>query len=593
MSATGIGIYIELSSGRGDGLSTAAKVTHGQLGDPAGDCRGYLAESLLVCLLFAALASGPVPDVNESHYWTKARSFWDPDYGARDLFLQSADAHYVFYLTLGTLAGFLKLPVAVWVARWLVWGSMALGWTYLSRTFSRSFGTSILSAGLLVVLTRWFHLAGEWVVGGAEAKGLAFACVFFAMASACRRRWNMAWIWGGLGAAFHVLVGGWVVLALLFTWFLQVLPGADGTLEKRQPFRWQDTVPGLLVGGAFSLLGLVPAIALNWGVPEDVSLAGARIYSLDRISHHLAIWAFAPNRVLVFTVLLLGWLWLANRVWQLPMGERGGIDDRLRILTWISVGSLAIAGAGFLIGVGVLESRFQWEPGIRWLRFYWFRCSDFLIPAYLAIVPFAFSYPATRLVPWAKHRNGWGRVLCATALLLVLVEGGLYWRNIQEDPRPAADRMSLPGNMDSAKAQQYYRNWVRACFWVRDNTPEDALFLTPRSQQTFKWYAERSEVICWKDVPQDSGSLLEWIRRARDCFPHTESEWGFAVNRPEELENVIRRYQVDYLLIPQYAYELKDRFGRQLPYPMVYPENPSEKSTFVVLKVPADLKVQP
>ena len=36
-------------------------------------------------------------------------------------------------------------------------------------------------------------MAGEWVVGGVEAKGFAFALVFFALESGVRERWRTAW----------------------------------------------------------------------------------------------------------------------------------------------------------------------------------------------------------------------------------------------------------------------------------------------------------------------------------------------------------------------------------------------------------------
>ena len=564
-----------------------------------------LLEAVLVCLVFAALAAGPVPEVNESHYWTKAKSFWDPGYGARDLFLQSADAHYVFYLTLGLLAAPLKLPAAVWAARWIVWFSMACGWTSLSRSVSRPFGVAILSGGLLVAFTRWFHLAGEWVVGGAEAKGLAFACVFFALGQACRRRWGWAWIWGGAAAAFHVLVGGWVVLAMLGVVAWQFLSPEKCDLELAG-----DTIPdptpavkrsgllfhwlGLLVGGGLSLLGLLPAVALNWNVPPEVSLAGARIYSIDRIAHHLAIWAFSPGRILAFCFLLLVWLVLATLI-LFPHDKAGGVVRRapapLRRLLGISLGSIVIAAVGLLIGIGVLRSDLQWDTGVSLLRFYWFRCADFLVPAVVALAPFAILFPHdSKDDHWLpesvlRRRSVWSFGICLLATGFIVGEGAVFWRQLYRDPRPAADRMSLPGNMDARRTQQYYQNWVRVCEWVRENTSQDALFLTPRSQQTFKWYSGRAEVICWKDVPQDSRSMLEWMQRAADCFPHTESEWGFAINQPEQLERVIKKYQVDYLLIPQYAYELKDRFGRPLPYPMVYPKSPEQRSTFVVLDV--------
>jgi hypothetical protein len=53
------------------------------------------------------------------------------------------------------------------------------------------------------------------------------------------------------------------------------------------------------------------------------------------------------------------------------------------------------------------------------------------------------------------------------------------------------------------------------CRWLASNTPANSRCLTPPRQQTFKWYAERSEVVTWKDVPQDAPGLLVWWERLR------------------------------------------------------------------------------
>ncbi len=577
----------------------------------------FLLESILVCLLFAAMAGGPTPDVNESHYWTKAYSFWDPTYCPDDLFLQSSDAHWVFYLTLGQLTRCFALSHSVWIARWIIWGAMSLGWTYLSRTFCRGFGTSILTAGLLVVLTRWFHLAGEWVVGGAEAKGLAFACIFVSIALATQRNWKGAWIWGGAASAFHVLVGGWLVLCMLVVWILDLMINA-----KAYHSPWYRSimtqVPWLLGGALVSLLGLIPALSLSYGLDPEIANQGARIYAIDRISHHMAIWALNPFELLSFATLLVAWVmllgptyqcadqqWVSNGAWLPGEVERSepGLREyhwaepklgSIKILTSLSIMSLVIAGCGAALGILILDSEFQWDQGIRWLRFYWFRTSDLMIPMSVAIMPFYCVYrsPLARRSQPTVARSGpspvaatfkWGAAVCTTACLLISLEAANYWYQFYVDPRPIADRLSLPSDKDRQRTQDIYQNWKKVCVWIANNTSRDAMFLTPKNQQTFKWYAGRSEVVCWKDVPQDCESLVQWSLRTQDCFPHTASDLGFALEDPVQLAEVIRKYDVDYLLIPQYAYQLKDRVGNNLPYKLVYPESPDQKTTFVVL----------
>ncbi|MFM8583088.1 MAG: hypothetical protein ACKOFW_16535, partial [Planctomycetaceae bacterium] len=87
-------------------------------------------------LLLAGFARSAVPGVNEPHYWTKARHFWQPDWLERDLFLTSANAHAGFYATVGWLAAWLSLPAAVWVAR--LWAAAVLAWGF--TTLARGWG---------------------------------------------------------------------------------------------------------------------------------------------------------------------------------------------------------------------------------------------------------------------------------------------------------------------------------------------------------------------------------------------------------------------------------------------------------------------
>ena len=65
-----------------------------------------------------------------------------------------------------------------------------------------------------------------------------------------------------------------------------------------------------------------------------------------------------------------------------------------------------------------------------------------------------------------------------------------------------------------------YWGWVDACRWIAESgeIPPDARFLTPLMGQTFKWYAQRSEVVSWKDVPQDAESMAQWWHSVLDIY---------------------------------------------------------------------------
>ena len=74
-------------------------------------------EILLMTAIFAAAGAWPTPDTNEAHYLARARHSWDPSWGAGDFFLDSPEAHGVFYRLLGPLAAALPLEQAAWLGR--------------------------------------------------------------------------------------------------------------------------------------------------------------------------------------------------------------------------------------------------------------------------------------------------------------------------------------------------------------------------------------------------------------------------------------------------------------------------------------------
>ncbi len=177
-----------------------------------------MVEIALIFLIFFIHAAWPVPEVNETHYLTKAKHYWNPSWCPGDLFLDSVDAHQVFYWTCGWLTRFLSLPATAWCGRLATWGLLAWAWRRLSFTLVPRPLLAVLSAALLVAGTSRLHLAGEWLIGGFEAKGLAYVFGLLALAALARNQWRAVWPLLGVASAFHVLVGGWSVLAAGVAW---------------------------------------------------------------------------------------------------------------------------------------------------------------------------------------------------------------------------------------------------------------------------------------------------------------------------------------------------------------------------------------
>ena len=59
-----------------------------------------------------------------------------------------------------------------------------------------------------------------------------------------------------------------------------------------------------------------------------------------------------------------------------------------------------------------------------------------------------------------------------------------------------------------------FADWRAACQWVADSgkIPPEPASSCRGYAQTFKWYTGHSDVVKWKDVPQDAKTLVEWWR---------------------------------------------------------------------------------
>ncbi|MCA9140801.1 MAG: hypothetical protein KDB00_28710, partial [Planctomycetales bacterium] len=167
------------------------------------------------------------------------------------------------------------------------------------------------------------------------------------------------------------------------------------------------------------------------------------------------------------------------------------------------------------------------------LRYYWFRLSDAIVPLVVAILLMQWlTQPwGQRMTPPVTQRQTWGEKSAATniktgiAMLLLVIATGFFITSSYQRGRlgipPSTSHRLLGFAMDDDVQDQRrsHHDWVAVCDWIRVAMPGNEVFLTPRHQQTFKWYSDHAEVVNWKDVPQDAKSLLEWERRFDDVYP--------------------------------------------------------------------------
>jgi hypothetical protein len=505
-------------------------------------------EIALIIVVFFAAAGVPVPNVNETHYLTKAKHYWNPNWCPGDLFLDSADAHLTFYWTLGLLTKWFSLPVVAWVGRLLAWVALAWSWQRLSSRVVPAAWLSVVTAMLLVTLIQQTNFAGEWVIGGVEGKCFAYVFVFWALAEMATGRWLRVWPLLGLASAFHVLVGGWSVICA----------GAVWLLERRDsgPTFFQ-MFPSLLFGGLLALPGVVPGLLLTADVPPTVRDEANQIYVFERLPHHLAIHRLPRQEIitrftrfgLLLAVFAALWRWNVDRLAIEP-------TRILRRLQQFALASVAICVLGLCWELATVN-----HPALSAsvLKYYWYRTSDIAMPM-------AVSLSLGALV--GSLINQRSRLSTSVALLavlapscLLLLTAGHRWRELTPIESHAT-REAL--------------GWRDVCHWAREHTAADALFMIPRQASTFRWYAERPVFFAWKDIPQDAASQVIWWHRYQEAYFGAVNEFGDRIPYgslqelgADRLRVIAARHNIDYILTSEYP-PLPLKVANENPWCKIY-----------------------
>lgn len=483
-------------------------------------------------MVFFIAAGEPAPHVNEQHYLTRLKHFWDTDWCRGDLFLESPDAHFTIVWLAGWITRLIPLPAVAWVGRLAAWALLAWALQRLSWTVAPVRWGVVLVAALWVVGVQQGNLAGEWAVGGVESKCFAYAFVLLALHATLQDRWNFAWVHLGAATALHALVGGWSVLIFLGLW----LRGG-----AKPSFR--SIMPGMAFGGLLGLAGVLPALLMNWGTPAEVVAEANRIYVFDRLPHHLALLSkpsewIAERAGRHFVVLLL----LAVATWwvRLQRGGRSAQDtsqgevDGLLQLCRYAWGAAVLAMFGFALEAWYFDSPLA---GARLQRYYWYRLTDVAAPLAVSLTAVAMVTAAWRQRKHTAIAGMVGLIAVACWFLAPSVFGRVA------NPRPPADKQVA--DLDA---------WIDACRWAGEETPADAVFLVPQYANSFKWRAGRAEVVTYKDIPQNAAGLVEWKRRFNDVFRRTTDD-GRLVGVPSlghhgaaRLRELGARYNASFVL---------------------------------------------
>jgi hypothetical protein len=209
------------------------------------------------------------------------------------------------------------------------------------------------------------------------------------------------------------------------------------------------------------------------------------------------------------------------------------------------------------------------------MRYYWFRLSDVMVPLSVALL---LAQAIQKLKSSHLVAAEWALAGC---VVLVTVNTSDVFARRRYDPKPTAVIQSQPREMTKQQADRCYLDWLATCDWIATHTPEDAVLLTPRNQQTFKWYAQRGEVVAWKDIPQDAAGVVEWSRRIDAVFPARLGGHDLAAHREQGLQELSDKYGFRHVVID------RSRSNQPLSFVRVYPQSRKDSSCFEVYRLPS------
>lgn len=546
------------------------------------------------------VAATSVPGVNESHYLTKARHFFDSSFAPGDLFLDSGNSHYASTLLAGSLSLFMPLGAVAWVGRFLAWGFLSFAWIRFGQSLRIPRVLAPFALATWILAVDYGNWAGEWAVGGFEGKSLAYPCVLLGIAAVLNDRWERGWVWLACGVLWHPLVGGWAGLSVGLLW-----------LFSRSAPSFFSQIKWIAVAFAISLLGILPALLGIRG--DDPSAVAAQVHVFFRLDHHLRPTTFSESRnwaacVSAALFLVVVAVWFAVKHFALSRQRPQAVADEEEL-------RLSLRGSGRLLAIAAFSALFAcigWsidhyiadsnaathQPVLAasLLRFYWLRWADIAVPlAWSAGLWQGVGFGFDRKTESSGDVDDENKVLLArarkvgVALLAPTVLGLSAFRTYQgaDDTVPPADKLVVETFGERREVEwkdgrsNRHVDWLAACEWIRKNTPTDSLWLTPKYQQSFKWHAERAEVVCWKDVPQDVPSVIEWYRRVKILTPRVTPSGLVRGWTDEEILELKEEFGFEYVLIDRTYYAKHEQPPR---FELVYPVKVVNRS-FAVFRI--------
>ena len=424
---------------------------------------------------------------NEVDVLPLAKQFADPSWIASDWYLNiETNYRYLFQIIFGPAIvhfGFLATSI---VGRLVCYALVAYGIVLLGEKLGLSL-TYLLLATVIITYQGSFQgaIAGEWFVGGLEAKAVAYGLILIAIPLMLNRSYILMTLLLGLATSFHVLVGAWASLTTL-GWFC-IRP--QERLKKLGQNIW--LLLGIyLVSSAFAIY---TALGQLLTPSPSGNISPSFIYVFLRLPHHLNPFAWHPLLWLKFFIYLLLWALCIISLHKKANNQGPNLEDyaRFELVEFTLIALIPFVG-------GLIVAFFDRQG--EWLQYYPFRFGDIMLPLTTCLLI------ACNLQSKFSLQNHKFRFWLAALLGCILfTQTGIFaQRTIACQDFPTQQQDVNP-------------QWKLMSNWIRTHTPDDALIIShPWKLANFTWMTERATIVKLKMFPQTPQSIVEYYERLND-----------------------------------------------------------------------------
>ena len=516
---------------------------------------------LTVFLSLKFLLVNNMGNVNELDVLPLARQYVDPAWISQDWYLNQPPGYrLLFQAIFGKLAvtwGFLATSL---IGRFVCYCLVASGLVLISRRLGLNFVFLLLSIILFIYVDPGVDpykdqgvVVHEWIVGGLEAKAIAYGFVLLAIGWMLEGRYVLLALMLGLATSFHVLVGGWTFLAAL-GWL---------ALNRKEGFRDVRQLVSFLFIYLIASTFAIPAVLQHLYFPNptetiDASYIDASyIYVFLRLPHHLSPLSWVP-----------GW-WLSPLIYLLVLGISVAFFKYRRNSTQspeIYDARVGLARFALLtlipFALGLLIAPFDTQGKL--LQYYPFRLGDVILPLSACLLLFC-----------ALNQLFNPKVRRIAILIGLVILGSFYCVEAASCQKQLVKIQQFP-----SQTQDLTSAWQDMCIWIRQHTPQEALVISPPVEfANFSWLSERATIAKYKLLPQNEAGVLSWYKRLNDLSGGT-NPWqlepgeqpgkntfkealteGYEQLGTDQVKHLMHQYQANYFVT---------RLGHQLDLPIAY-----------------------